>query len=420
MKERYDVIVVGASLAGSAAATLLARAGARVALVERSPDPAHHKRVCGHFIQASAVPVLERLGVMGELEAAGAVRSHGRLHTPWGWHARYADDAVAHSLNLRRAKLDPIVRGLAARTPGVTLLAGCTVTGLVREGEVIRGVETRDGARLHGRLVVGADGRDSAMAKLAGLPARTTRVERFAYGAYYEGPAPAMAPDGQLWFLDPGWAAAFPTDDGLTQYAVMLGHDRLAEFRSDPAGALERFVAALPDAPPIAESRRVSAPIGKLRMDNVRRGPVAPGLALVGDAASAADPLWGVGCGWALQSAEWLAGAVAGWLGDEISLDRALRRYRRSFERRLRMHLRMIDDYAPQRPFGRMERALHLAATRDPHVAARMARIGTRSRSPLHALAPAGALRVWRANRSVRWGRGGYSSTTSTSPSLTA
>src|SRR5919197_1732038 len=70
----FDAVVVGASLAGSATAIHLGRAGARVALVEQRPDPAAFKRVCGHFIQASGVPELERLGVLEELESLGAVR----------------------------------------------------------------------------------------------------------------------------------------------------------------------------------------------------------------------------------------------------------------------------------------------------------------------------------------------------------
>src|SRR5689334_4891918 len=83
MGER-NVLVVGASLAGSAAATLLARAGARVTLLEKSPDPAHYKRICGHFIQASGVPAIERLGLLDELHAAGAVDSHSRIRTRYG------------------------------------------------------------------------------------------------------------------------------------------------------------------------------------------------------------------------------------------------------------------------------------------------------------------------------------------------
>ena len=81
----FDAVVVGASLAGSATAIHLGRAGHRVALVDKRPDPAAYKRVCGHFIQATAVPALERLGVLGELEAAGAVRGRPRVWTPYGW-----------------------------------------------------------------------------------------------------------------------------------------------------------------------------------------------------------------------------------------------------------------------------------------------------------------------------------------------
>src|SRR3954470_4017284 len=81
---RYDAVIVGASLAGCSAAILLARQGARVALVERRPDPNAFKRVCGHFIQSSAVPTLERLGLLGPMEEAGAARSRLRLWTRWG------------------------------------------------------------------------------------------------------------------------------------------------------------------------------------------------------------------------------------------------------------------------------------------------------------------------------------------------
>jgi flavin-dependent dehydrogenase len=377
----HDVVVVGASLAGCTTATLLARYGARVALVERSPDPSHHKVVCGHFIQASAAPTIERLGIHEALRDAGVVESRSRLWTRFG---RIHSPAVPPSLNLRREKLDPIVRAHAASTPGVDLIAGSAVTG-VTPGE---GVELRDGTSLRASLVVGADGRDSTVAELAGVPERTVPMARFSYGAYYEGPAPEGAPDGTLWFLDPDWAAAFPTDDGLTMYAVMLTHDRLPAFKQDLAGSLERFVAALPGAPPIAESRRVGPVIGKVRMPNRVRRPAVDGLALVGDAAMATDPLWGVGCGWAFQTGEWLADALAPWVRGEESLDRGLTRYRRTWTRRMTPHARMIDGYASGRSFDRMERRLYAAAAKDPVVAEAVGRIGARLDSPLSVLRP--------------------------------
>ena len=389
----HDVAVVGASIAGCTTAMLLARTGARVLLVDQRPDPDAFKRVCGHYIQASAVPTLRRTGLLEPIEAAGAVRSHARVRTRYGWTLMAEDPRAERSVNLRREKLDPLVRGIAADTPGVELVLGQAARGLVDAGGRIAGVELegRDGARstVRAKLVVGADGRDSKVARMAGVRERRTRNDRFSYGVYYEGPAPAGAPNGALWLLEPAWAAAFPTDEGLTMYACMPAKDRLPEFKRDPVAALESFVAGLPDAPPIRESRAVSSAIGKLDMPNVAREPVAAGLALVGDAALAADPLWGVGCGWAFQSAEWLAESVGPALRGEESLDRGLRRYRRRHRRGLGFHDRMINDFSRARPFAPPERLLFSAATRDQRVAEIMSAYGTRSISPMRMIATA-------------------------------
>jgi menaquinone-9 beta-reductase len=81
----YDAVIVGGSLAGCTTAMLLGREGLRVALVEKQPDPAAFKRVCSHFIQASAVPTLERLDLFGPIVAAGGRRSRIQAWTEWGW-----------------------------------------------------------------------------------------------------------------------------------------------------------------------------------------------------------------------------------------------------------------------------------------------------------------------------------------------
>src|SRR4051812_50119106 len=67
----YDAVIVGASLAGCATAIALGRGGARVALAEKRPDPGAFKRICSHFIQASAVPALERLEPLEPIMQAG-------------------------------------------------------------------------------------------------------------------------------------------------------------------------------------------------------------------------------------------------------------------------------------------------------------------------------------------------------------
>jgi flavin-dependent dehydrogenase len=394
----HDAVVVGASLAGCTTAMLLARAGARVALVERHEDPRAFKRVCGHFIQASAVPTLERAGLLEPILAAGGVRSRLRIWTRFGVIEPPPEDMVPAAVNIRRERLDPLMRELAAGEDGVELMLGQTVTGLEHDGECVAGVRMRDRAgrerRVAARLVVGADGRGSPVSELAGMPAKVSPHGRFSYAAYYDGPAPAGAPDGRIWMTDPHWAAAFPTDAGLTMYACMPTKDRLPEFRRDLDAALTSTIAALPDAPPIRESRRVGQILGKIEMPNVRRGPVAPGLALVGDAALATDPLWGVGCGWAFQTGEWLAGAVAGALAGSEPLSAGLERYRRRFRRRLGGHAWMIDDYATGRRWNVPERLLFSAATVDDRVGAVLGRYGTRMTGPQALLSPSLAARV--------------------------
>ncbi len=367
-----DVAVVGASLAGCTAAILLAREGARVALLEQRPDPGAYKRICSHYIQASAVGTLQRIGALEPMLAAGALRSRGRLRTEWGWINPPRHSSVPSGVNIRRELLDPLIRGLAAQTEGVELMLGFNVDELLRDGGLVCGVHARnaqgDIVTVRAPLVVGADGRDSRVAKLAGVHTKTVRHGRFAYGGYFEGPAPAHHPDASLWLLDPHMAAAFPTDGGLTFYAVMPRKDLLEDFRAEPEKALVEFIAALPDAPPIRASRAVQPIQGKLDMTNVLHAVTAPGLALVGDAALAADPLWGVGCGWAFQSAEWLADSVAPALESKpasrgVALTRALRRYRRCYAMRLRGHAALIFDYAGGRKLTRGERFLFSAAT---------------------------------------------------------
>ncbi len=390
--EEYDVAIVGASLAGCTSAILLARAGARVALIEQRPDPAAFKRICTHYVQSSAVPTLERLGLLERMMQAGALRGRPRLWTRWGWIEPPARSSVPSGVNLRRERLDPMIRQLAAETPGVELMLGRTVGELLREGGAVCGVRARDTQgqtlTLRARLVVGADGRDSRVAKLAQVKTKTKPHGRFAYGGYFEGPLPDTYPDPALWLLDPDMAAAFPTDSELIFYAVMPTKERLPEFRADPEAALRALVGGVPEAPPIHASRLVGEVTGKIDMTTVTHVPTAPGLALAGDAAGALDPLWGIGCGFAFQSAEWLADSVAPALLGAESLEQGLERYRRRHARGLRGHTATITDYSSGRKLNAGERMLFsAAATNDERLARTFEAFGSRNVGPARTFA---------------------------------
>jgi len=413
-KQSYDAVIVGGSLAGCAAATMLGRAGARVAVVEKSPDPAAFKRICSHFIQASAVPTLERLDLVEPMVEAGAVCSRLRTRTPWGWVVP-APETAAVGIDLRRERLDPLVREMAASTPGVEVLLGQTVVELRRAGGAVRGVVARDRegveTTFEAPLTIGADGRDSLIAKLSGVKVKTFPHGRFAYGGYYEDMELASAPDVSMWMMNPAWAAAFPTDGGLTFCAAMPLKQHLDEFKADPAEALAAYFERLPETPSLRSARLVGDPgvIGKIDMTNRQRTPTAPGLALIGDAALATDPLFGVGCGWAFQSAEWLADAVAPALRGEAALEAGLRRYRRAAPRRLRGHAWTIHDYSKGRKMLPGERLVFSAATRDQRVAKIFDEFGTRQVGPAKVFAFGAplALAVNARHALGRRGRGG-------------
>jgi flavin-dependent dehydrogenase len=386
----FDVAIAGASIAGCTAARLFALAGARVALVERRPDPAAYKVACTHQIQSSAVPTIERLGLAPLLEQAGAVRSRAAAWTPYGGWLRFPADAP-RGYGITRRSLDPIVRELAVGTAGVEYFPGQTVVRLLGDRGRAEGVEVQrpDHKRraLRAKLTVAADGRDSTIARLARVPARVRPHNRFVYFAYWRGVRSPKS-EARVWMLDPDAAAVFPNEDDVTLIAAVAHNARLPEFRADLEAAYDRMVGELPNGPDLAGAERVSKLIGNLDIPNKMRPAARPGVAFVGDAALATDPLFGVGCGWAFQSAEWLVEETRSALLDDGDLDLALERYRRAFRRRLGPHHMQIADYSTGRPMRLNERIIFRAAAKDPVVAAAVEEVATRRSTILRLLDP--------------------------------
>jgi menaquinone-9 beta-reductase len=275
-----------------------------------------------------------------------------------------------------------LLRRWAAGTPGVDLLLGRTVTGLVETAGRIMGVRlTGDEgeAELRARLVVGADGHRSAVAGLAGLEEAVAPNERFAVWAYYRGARLRGRGFHQVWRLDPDCAFAVRCDDDLTVLVAYPHKRRLPVFRGNTSAALERFVAELPDAPDISGAERVSKVIGTYNYPCIRRDPVPrPGLVLVGDAALTGDPLPAVGCGWAFRAAEWLADNTAPALLGRESITPALARYRHAYRFALE-HDDLGREDARGLPMAPAQLALRAAATRDREVAHRLYLFGMRA-----------------------------------------
>jgi len=380
----YDVVVVGASLAGCTAARLYGERGLKVALVERRTRIDDYKRTCTHFIQPCAVPVTERLGLAPLIEEAGAVRNRLDTWTRWGWiqvPERADGGPPPYGYSIRRETLDPIVRRLSADTDGVKPILGRSAVRLANAGRRVSGVvvKGRDGAEeeLTARLVVAADGRDSAVAEMAGVPARVRPNNRFAYFAYYRGlELTTTYATGQAWLLEPDFVIAHQCDTGAAVVCAFVERSRLSEFKNDPEGSFRGVVTSLPMAPDIDAAERISPLLGKLAMPNTSRRAAVPGLAFVGDAAMAADPLWAVGCGWAFLSASWLVDSTAEQLLEGTQVDRGLRRYRRRHRAELRGFYLQSCSYSTARQFLPHEKLILSSAAKDRAVARRFTSFG--------------------------------------------
>jgi len=314
---RFDVVIVGARCAGSPLAVMLARRGLSVCLVDRAQFPSQTPST--HVIQSCGVQVLDQVGVLDAVLAAGAV--------PLERITMVVDDVVRieaivdkasyphPSLCVRRVTLDTLLVDAAAAA-GADVRTGLRVTGLIIEDGRVTGVDTAAGP-IHGRLVVGADGRHSTIASLVG--SRDYHVAAagkiFAWG-YFEG---VHDREGHARIGRRGARAflAGPTDADLYMAAVGIDMAKQAEFHRDRDANFTAGLRAWPElADVLADGRRVG-PIRVLtNWHGYFREAAGPGWVLVGDAGHFKDPSPGQGIGDALRQANRLAAFVEDGLGN--------------------------------------------------------------------------------------------------------
>jgi flavin-dependent dehydrogenase len=301
-----DVLIAGAGPAGSIAGLVLARAGARVVIVDRDAFP--RAKLCGDTLNPGAVGLLESLGLRGG-PLATARPLAGMLVS--GPHAqgigRYARGRVGLAITRRDldawllgraidagARFEP---GLVARRPLVDTVSGRPlVKGLV--------LERRDGARtplrMPASMTIAADGRRSMLAASLGLSSHPRRPRRWAFGVYAEA-VRGVSGVGEL-HVRPGYYVGItPLSDALVNVCVVTGP------RPDgrtPLEIVQRAIARAPEvAARFADARFVSAVgvVGPLAVDVTAAG--VDGLLLAGDAAGFIDPMTGDGLHLAMRGA---------------------------------------------------------------------------------------------------------------------
>lgn len=322
----FDVVVVGARCAGSPTAMRLANMGHKVLLLDRADFPSGTHST--HYIHQAGIIQLAEWGLLDEIRSCGApeikrmeYRNEGM--NLYGWADPVA--GIGSIYNPRRVVLDEILVK-AAVAAGVELITGFTVTGLLpSEDGGVGGVEGTftDGTTksFTARMVVGADGTYSAVARLVGAEKYNVRpAAGFTYWNYFHGLDWEMSQHKTG--MNRRWYGAWPTNDG-TSVAVILTNDQHDEFRKDPE---ENFLKIIEEIEPEKgkQIREVGVPEGRMhRMkyaENFYRESSGHGWALVGDAGYHKDPITGWGMTDAFLQAEGLASAVHAGLSGEASM----------------------------------------------------------------------------------------------------
>jgi flavin-dependent dehydrogenase len=334
----YDVIIVGGRVAGASTALLLARAGLRVAVLERSRRGTD--TVSTHGLMRGGVLQLSRWGVLPDLVAAGTPAIHSTVF-------HYGDGGTTH-VSLRSS---PGVDGLyaprrwlldrvlvdAAAAAGADVRHETPVVGLLRaENGRVLGVRVRGtgGADVPVRapLTVGADGINSVVAAEVGAEFLSRGRSASAILYRYVDDVPS---EGYVWgYGDAAGGGLIPTNDGQTCVFVGTTPRRMRALRASGAdAAFDALLDALPAS--LSALVRAAGPSGRLHgwrgvPGHVRRS-YGPGWALVGDAGYFKDPITTHGLTDALRDAELLADAVLA--EDTISPAVALARYQATRDR---------------------------------------------------------------------------------------
>ncbi|MGE0725792.1 MAG: NAD(P)/FAD-dependent oxidoreductase [Alphaproteobacteria bacterium] len=331
-----DLIVVGGGPAGSAAALYGARAGLDVLLLEKDVFP--RDKICGDAISGKSSAILRELGLLdGVAHLPGKRVGHFVFGSP---DHVLADIDLSHAADpdrvtgfvIRRLEFDAFL--FAAAAARVEARDGFVVDGLIRSAGRICGVHGRDHRtgrteEIAGRIVLGADGYRSIVARATGLYGFDPSHSSVGVRAYYEDVG-GLADAIELHYVDavrPGYLWIFPLGGGRANVGIGMLAGPMKRQRVNLVDALDAEIAEPYLRKRFAGARRIGRVVGwQLPIGSRRRPASGDGFMLLGDAAGLIDPFTGEGIGNALFAGRRAAAVAADALRDgDVSAARLAR-----------------------------------------------------------------------------------------------
>ena len=297
----FDAVVVGAGPGGSAAARLLAQAGWKIALVEKSTFP--RRKVCGEFISATSLPVLEACGIAGEfLAAAGPPVTRVGLYAGATMLASRQEHVWGQALG--REHLDRLLRDAAVRA-GAELFQPADVIAITPRGETSV-CTLEDGREIAARTVIAACGSWNAKGIFAVPHSADAPSDLFAFKGHFIGGAlpPGLMP---MLAFPGGYGGMVMSDGGRLSLSCCIRRDVLAQARLRHGGKAAEAVLAHIRATTMGVDQALKNAV--LDENFLSTGPIHPGIRpryadgvfFVGNRAGEAHPIIAEGISMAIQ-----------------------------------------------------------------------------------------------------------------------
>ena len=356
MQDLYDVAIIGGGPAGSTAATLLARAGRRVIVIERETFPRFH---IGESLLPYSMPTFERLGLREVMDRTFLHKHGAEVATSCGSRqVRFYFQSgfrLAHtqSYQVERATFDKLLLD-HARTSGAEVREATSVESVAfdAEGATLKIQGAAPGAEIRARYVIDASGRNTVIGAQLKLKQRYPTLNKFSVFAHWDGVTREPGIDGSLTRMVRGrdrWFWMIPLGETRMSIGLVMDTADFKALRQSPEDALESAIAAEPTiAARMGAAERVT-PVHSTGDYSYRNAAFAgERWLLTGDAAGFIDPVFSTGVFLAIASGEQAADAIDAALADPGSRAKRFRRYEKALGRVMDLYLRFVHSWYSQ------------------------------------------------------------------------